>query len=375
MLASLASGSAGFASDGDSTGTLGASGFDVRALRRRGAAAGAGGAAGGVGGAAEGGVAAAGAGVGVGVSSTLTATISGICTGSTRGGSGLANTLRSLSTDKAAGGSGGGGSGAARVRSVSAIMAAMSAIVSAEPERVFLLVCGWSGRGEAARSSGPLAFICAISPFSNGAGVGDALASLSLVGGGETRGVGAGAGGVRGGGGGGTGTRTVRSGLRLRLVPGGAPQESVESSLDEGGEGVGAARECTMTECGEAGEGTSLSRSASTRACGSLGCARAMRLLMVGASRTDSAGGGATGAGAPGGAGEVAAPLDARPPPNDRSTPTRPYDDSNSSARSLSLLCGKCEYKSTGGNVGVFMSPGDGVCLIKCLSGGVGVCR
>lgn len=95
------------------------------------------------------------------------------------------------------------------------------------------------------------------------------------------------------------------------------------TSLEEGGEGVGAARECTMTECGDTGEGTSRSSSASTRACACRGCARAIRLLMVGASRTDSEGGAGGAAWCAGGAGEVAAPLAARPPPRDRSTPTR----------------------------------------------------
>lgn len=177
------------------------------------------------------------------------------------------------------------------------------------------------------------------------------LGSASL-GGGETRGVtgGAGCAGATAGlrvaaaGGGGTGTRTVRSGLRLRLDPGGAPQESAESSLDEGGDGVGAARECTITEWGDTGEGASLSKSASTRACGCRGCARAMRLLMVGASRTDKEGGAPVGvggpvegAGSPGGAGEVAAPFDPRPLLSDRSTPTRAYEARSSSARILSV--------------------------------------
>lgn len=93
----------------------------------------------------------------------------------------------------------------------------MSSIVSAEPDRVFLLAWGSGGCGVGG-FSGPFWVECTMSPFSRG----------GCVVGGETRGGEAGRGSSRGGGGG-TGTRSVRSGFRFRFDPGGAPHESAES--------------------------------------------------------------------------------------------------------------------------------------------------
>lgn len=134
-------------------------------------------------------------------------------------GSGLASTLFSLSTVTGVSGSGSGGgvgSGAASVRleSVLAIIAAISSMVSADPERVFLRAWGSGGCGVGG-FSGPFCMWVA-SPFSRGGCVR-----------GEARGVGGR--GASAGGGGGTGTRIVRSGFRFRLEPGGAPHESAES--------------------------------------------------------------------------------------------------------------------------------------------------
>lgn len=81
---------------------------------------------------------------------------------------------------------------------------------------------------------------------------------------------------------------------------------------------MGATLECTMTECGEAG--ARRSSSASTRACGGRAAPRPTRLLMVGASRTDSA-----------------PPPLARAPATDRSTPTRAYASKSSARTTLSV--------------------------------------
>lgn len=206
LLASLDSGSAGFASDGDSTGTLADSVFDVLVLLLRGAAA----AAGGVSGSSFLGDFFGDFGSGCGQFC--------MAGGDFTSGSGLAKTLFSLSTVTGTSGSGGAGSGivSRRSESVLAIMAAISSMVSAEPDRVFLLACGSGGCGVGG-FCGPFCVMCPVSPFSNGCvGTGKTLGGVAGL-------------GTSAGGGGGTGTRIVRSGFRFRLEPGGAPQESAES--------------------------------------------------------------------------------------------------------------------------------------------------
>lgn len=103
---------------------------------------------------------------------------------------------------------------------------------------------------------------------------------------------------------------------------------------------MGAALECTMTEWGDAGAGAadSLSSKASTRACGGRACgaARAIKLFIVGASLTESAG--APGVGCMG-AGEPFVPLG---PPTVRSTPPLAY--ANNSSALISLSGKKCDF-------------------------------
>lgn len=227
---SLASGSAGLASEGDSTGTLVDSVLEFLALRLLGAAAVAGG---GSGSSFFGGdfccgdfcgdfrgdfLGDGGGDLGRSGGREVLSGFGG--TGESGSRTGLASTLLSLSTVTGASGSGASGAGGSMCgRSVVlAIMAAMSSMVSAEPERVFLRACG-SGGGDGG-FSGPFRVPYEASPFSSG----------GCAASGDTRGGVAGLGASAGGcGGGGTGTRMVRSGFLFRLEPGGAPQESAES--------------------------------------------------------------------------------------------------------------------------------------------------